>query len=378
MRIFYLLILFIIKFPIYNAFASAEISEVYTKARGNNVYEAKLQALDKGMFRAFQLFANKLSIYDKKIENIPPHVIKAAIKDLKIRDEKIEHFTSSAFYAATLEIYFNQVEINNIILQYASEDTKNRFYEAIVIPVFKINNIFKIIENKKEQWIALWDNSKYELSNYMLFYPKITDGIINKIDAKKILNYDYQYLSNNLPFKLFKSIIITIGEFFTQKDTGETYILVKNYIKTKENTKIEQQKYYITGNNLDKIKAKLVKDFVQRFGRKSTAENMISRDPTDSILQLEHNDENKASTYIFKINPTYPEEIDDINKKLSKLKNINYFKILKDNIYQYKIIINAELTLQELAITLFENNLSYYDNDKNKIIINLEDKKGEL
>lgn len=377
----FFLILFLSLSFVKSSFAVTEIFEVFTESHGNNKYEAKIKAIDLGSYRAFQLFANKLLIKDKKLKNIPYPVVRDAVLDVVIKDEKYEEYGTKAYYKATLDVKFTQLNAVKILLEYGSAKTLDKFSEAIVIPVFKINNILEISENEKHDWITLWKRWRADLPPYKLSFPKLNKKIKDKLDVEKILTYSYSKFVELLDFKLYKKVILPVGEYFTNKKSGESYIKVRYYIKDLQGQKILQKKYDLNGVRLSEVEEQIIKDFIKEFGRKETKSEQKTLNSKDhkSFNLLEKEVKQKGRVYKFALDPTYVGEIDDIQNKLFKVKGINFFRIVEDIEYNYQVNINADLDIEELTRILYNARLSfYYDKNKVPILFNVKDKVREL
>lgn len=369
-----LFIVWYVCFSCTHALGSAEqIFELYTEARGNNPYEAKIKAIDAASKRAFLLLADKFSIKDKNFNNIPAQELNNIFADIEIKNEKEKNQGINILYSATLDVTFLHSQINYLFLKHGSNNTKNRFYEALIIPLLKINN--RYIINSDQNWLNLWKNSREKLLDNMLLYPYFdNDKIKYKFSPHKIMKYNFEDFLINSPETLYKKVILVVGEYFTERSTGASYLNVKNItISNDHNNIIENKKYElppsIEGMN-NKIE-KIIDSYIKKYGRKMP--KFIVKERTQQALKDNKSDEeSKFNKYNFFLTSGYTGEFKTIYDKLTKIKEIKDFSINESDNNRIEIILSTKMDILEMARKLYYNNISfYYNNSNEREIINI-------
>jgi hypothetical protein len=365
---------------LFSNIASANIETldmVFALSTGNNKYEAKIKALDQAAFRAFLMIADKMNINDEKLNKVPLSEIKKLFSEVNIYNEKYDSYQSASRFQANIQFKFKHNKLNEFLIKYGSKKTQERFYEALVLPVYKINNKY-ILTEQKNDWLSLWDNFRVELPNKMLYLPKVNEEMLKFADMKKLLDYDYDFFADNLTFKLYKKIIFPVGEFFTDKETGKSILRVKYYVRGEEKNYAKEVIYNLPDKSFDlkNLGQQIYSDFTKDFGR-DISENYKTelankeKTPVMKILMLDPSiiKENK---FKFNVELSYDEELNDIQKKLYNMSGVRNFDIGQNSDGSYHLDVRTTLDIENLSRSLYYSGLSYYYNNSGEpVLINI-------
>ncbi|MDX1923769.1 MAG: hypothetical protein SFT91_00810 [Rickettsiaceae bacterium] len=359
------------------------IDEIYTESLGNNPYEAKIKALDKAMYRSVIIMADKLGVKDSETEEsfqeIPIDELKSVFNNINIKTEEAYAYLSGARYSARIEFKFNQSQMNALIKKYSSNKVQEQLLTALVIPMFKINKI-KQIEADKRGWIQTWQRSRPKLAENRLIFQEPENYKNYGITSKNILSLSFEQILQKLPNKLYGRIIIPIGEFFTNRSTGDSFFRVKYVSISKEEKKELSKDYDIPAkgkNSFDFVKALIVDDFIKDYGHPITHIDVSNKtqymaDVQSGLIKDVANllDE---KFYMFLVQIDYDGEMEKIQKKLNGIDEIHRFEISMHFETGYKIKIYTDLDVMTLSDKLYQSGLSYFYNQyKNPVIINVE------
>jgi hypothetical protein len=372
-----LFLLLLIPFFLSSYSSKERIDEIYTESSGNNPYEAKIKALDRAMNRAFLLLVDKLLIDNKSISKVPRTELSSLFSDIKIKDENIKTYSSGSSYSAVVSFTFSQARVNEIIQKYADEKTKEKFLNALIIPVFKINNVISL-DHDKRKWVSSWQNKRPDLSDnklYVIDHSLDSDG---KINSTNIMNLTYDDFMEILPYRLFKKVIITIAEFFTDKSNGSTFLKVKNTIIAPEGISEESTNYNLESSRdaLPKLIDQVISEFSQKHGSPRIREYYTNSNQSDEVIEDLINSEKPKidKSLVFLMDISYPGEIEQIQQKLHSIKEISRFKIEIHYEHGYKVKLFTEMDMLTLADRLYYTGLSFYYNQfQNPVLINIPD-----
>lgn len=368
--------------------AKETINEIYIESRGNNRFEAKAKAFDEGMRRSFLLLADKLKMHENELFAVSNQELKSIFSDVTVRDEKYDVSAAGAYYSATLGFSFRQSEVNQLVLKHIPAN-KSNFFEALVIPVFKINK--KTYYNDLSQiWIKSWNDLREVLPKAKVYYPPFDNKLTAAVNMD-LENSDLDAMLNNFSIKLYKKALIPTAEFVVDRKSGEMMLRVttitlstsKNEKKIKDylspRNKEEFQKFFydvitdIVRENANYKKTEL-SDFVNNINKpKDTNKASVKAKDFDKKLQKILSETAGVNEYIMHIELFYEKQIDDIKKKLSSIKNIEKFEIKKDPLTSYVVKIYSNLQEENLASSLYFAGLSFYvDSQNQRMLINLE------
>jgi hypothetical protein len=329
-----------------------EISELYIEASGNNKYEAKIKAHEFGMKRALYLLANKFNIPIDSLKEIPYHKIKRAFSPKNILDE----VSLLEKYSATVTYSYKKGIIYNLLLEYGGEKVNDLFYEAIILPVFKQGKKLNIW-NSDKRWNNFWNSSREILDKHKIYYPEQNLYLSEKINQSNLFKLNFEDFINIFHDKLFKNLIIITSEFFTNRETGESLLLVKRHSWNpySESANIVEEEYELNSwddvqNIVDLVIDKIMNDYgVTKFETKN-------KEMDDGHLLIE---ENEKKPVIMNFEVFDQEELDMVIKKLEQVDQIENFAIEHDSNTKYKILIYTSAAEDELAEGLYLNGLSY-------------------
>jgi hypothetical protein len=329
-----------------------EISEVFIEATGNNKYEAKIKAHERGMMRAFFLVADKMGIKHSDIQEAPYVRLKEVFKPVMLFDE----LSTLEKYNATVTYQYDKAKLCQLLLDYGNSVVQDMFYEALVLPVFKQRNVFNIWD-KEKKWNDIWYESKSILNNHKILYPTKSFLADKKINAANIFHLKYNDFLETFPNSLFKNVIIITTEFFTNRRTGESLMKVDTYILKPDeinNTKLEEEYELASLDDINHNVNSVIDKVINLYGAlRTNAES-------ESIDQKINDDEEKEQKpIIMNFDVFSPEEMDLVVGKLEKVVQIDKFSIEHDYDTKYKILIYTNASEFDLAEGLYLNGLSY-------------------
>ena len=329
-----------------------EISEVFIEATGNNKYEAKIKAHERGMMRAFFLVADKMGIKHSDIQEAPYVRLKEVFKPVMLFDE----LSTLEKYNATVTYQYDKAKLYQLLLDYGNSVVQDMFYEALVLPVFKQRNVFNIW-NKEKKWNDIWYESKSILNNHKILYPTKSFLADKKINAANIFHLKYNDFLETFPNSLFKNVIIITTEFFTNHRTGESLMKVDTYILKPDeinNTKLEEEYELASLDDINHNVNSVIDKVINLYGALRT------NTESESIDQKINDDEEKEQKpIIMNFDVFSPEEMDLVVGKLEKVVQIDKFSIEHDYDTKYKILIYTNASEFDLAEGLYLNGLSY-------------------
>ena len=358
--------------------AREQIHEIYTEANGNNRFEAKIKAVDKAMRRAFLILADKFLIDDENLKKITHLELRGVFSDFEFRDENIKIYPSGATYKGVIRFVFKQSKVNELIQKYASDNTKSKFFNALIIPIFKINNILYIDDNHKG-WINSWKKVRTDLLENNLYYPQHNSDFSDQITPRNVMKLSYEDFADILPFKLFKQVIIPVAEYFTDKTNGDSFLKVKYIIISLDNTvKTEGVTYNLLDakNNMNGLIDNVVRDFIQKFGN---IRNVSYSNQKNFDLKVNDNSSSskaisKENYYTFLIELNYDKEITEIQKKLNSLSEIKRFEIEAHSSLGYKVKVYSDESEEDFIEALYYHGLSFYFNEyQNPVLLNIKE-----
>lgn len=369
-QFFRIFILLFISCPFYSFAEQEQIHEIYTESTGNNPYEAKVKALDKAEYRAFIILADKLMFRDEALKNVSREDLKSLFSGVNIRNEVTRAYLSGSSYNAVISFTFLQSKFNEVISKYCSPPYKEKILEAVVIPVFKINHV-ETIEKDKMGWISSWKSQEQNFFQNRLLVYEHSNGNAEKINTKTIHNMMYEDYLISLPYKFFHKVIVPIGEFYTDKQSGNSFFRVKYIINSISGRTEEIKDYKLEGNsiNLPKFLSSIVEEFLQNYGKARNPEYASVLEETGLEVELVKPEE-KDPSYMFLVEVNYGDEERDVESRLHKIKEIDRFDLDMNYKQGHRVRIYTKIDMLELTAKLYNVGLSfYYNKDKMPVII---------
>lgn len=374
------LIFFAIVFLV-NQTQAEVITGIHINAIGNNRYEAKIRAHFDGMKQSLNLIANKIGVTNAYIDNVPYDELKAVFKVHNIISEK----SFDERYTANVNYSYDNLAIHHLLMKYGNEDVKKQFFEYVVIPVFKQRNVIQFLDSKTE-WLETWiENQEICNKNGML----VIDPLQNAVDitSSNVFNLSYENFLDRLKIKKFKNILIAVCEYFTKPD-GSMYFKVITYKLTSDGQRYIADKYYdisdpaaaekyfgiaiheiITGlnpshdadKNIDVANAENVSDLASDRNDKNAKAGSV----LDSLLVQTKASTQKLTKIEMKLDVFDNQEIENIKVKLAAIPEVVKYHIDMEDAQNYKITLHINTSLEDLAESLYFNNLSFrlYDEE---------------
>ncbi len=365
-----------------SAFADgAVLDQIYAESVGNNQYEAKVKAIDKAMNRALIIMADSLGLSNQEnsefLKKIPPNELREVFDDIIFSNEKSEEYLSGAKYSSTITFSFKQSSVNSLIKKYTSEDIREKFLSAMVIPVFKINKSI-YFDSRSKGWVGSWMSARQKLIDNSLILLAPSKYREVGVNEENLFQLSFEQLISKLPNKLFNRVIIPTGEFITNKSNGNSLFRLEYTIISEQS----RQKRVIEFNlsktskvDLVNITNKIIDDLIEEYGKPLQKNNALSAYLMEkfgigrSSDSSNHADKNYY-TFLMQIN--YDGELQKIQQKLNNIPDIKKFSILVGYEMTYQIKIYTDLDTLSLMQKFYDNKLSFfYNQEKNPVIINV-------
>jgi hypothetical protein len=335
--------------PLQAVAVGKEISEIFIEATGNNKYESKVKAHDFGMRRALLLIADQIGIKKENISKIPLSVLKKIFTPVMVSSEvsAVDHYNATVTYSYELS------RIYSTLLKFGDPVVDDLFYEFLIFPIFKQKN-FLNIWNEEKRWNNYWIQSRNLLEHHKIYYPEKTPYIASKITGINIFDLKYEDFIDIFPQLLFKKVMIVTAEFFTNRKTRASILQIKKIILSPESeTVVIEDEYPLVhfediADNINLLIDKIVNKFgaIRHFDDNHDDEEVVADSP-------------EIHPIIMNFDAYDQEEIDVLREKLSKVDEIDSFKIQQDYNTKYKILIYTTRSEYELAEGFYINGLSY-------------------
>lgn len=345
----FLLIIFALKISIAQG---SEIADIFIDSGGNNKYEAKIKAHEQGMLRAFILTADQFGINSADLKEPTYETLKNVFKPTIINNE----VSTAEHYAANVTYGYKKGDLYQLFLEFGNSTIDDKFYEYLVIPVFKQGNTINIWESQP-LWQDLWMQNKKLLNrNKLLLAPK-TLLISKKITPENIytLGYiDFLDIFNNL---FFKNVMIVTIEFFTERATGEAEMKINQvviYPKPKEPNSLSHTYNLASPEEVPSKVNSFVAKIVRLYGKlRKNPETQVNTYPSAGDEQSE------LTPLVMNFEAYSQEELDILVSKLKKVEQVDHFEIKNDFETCYKVLIYSSVSPSELAEGFYLNGLSY-------------------
>jgi len=346
-----------------------EISDIYIEAHGNNKYEAKIKAHEFGMRRAVLIVADKLGIPSSSIKKIPYIRLKEALYVSWVNNEK----ETDEAYSAVVNYKYDLYSINKLLLDYGGVTVDNKFYEYLVLPIFKQKNTINIWD-ETIQWNNKWGKSRNFLEQNKILYPAKNSELIKVIRSDNIFDLSYTNFLEIFQPILIKKVMLLVCEYFTDIDTGKSFMKVDFVIIEQNHKKIIPFEYQINNikevpHIIDGIIKKTAGDygkFVDNPAKRVDKEESILGENIPTKHLVDDTRTIMLNSYIYD-----DEEFNIIKTKLANIKEIESFTTKHDYDRKYKIIIVTRRDDFKLAESFYLNGLSFkkYGNIYNLIDI---------
>ena len=348
---FLILIVFLMLYPKQAQCGMHEISEVFIEATGNNKYEAKIKAHERGMMRAFFLVADKMGVKHDDIQEVPYLRLKDVFKPVTVFDE----LSTIEKYNATVTYQYDKAKLYKLLLDYGNSTVQDMFYESLVLPVFKQRHVLNIWD-KEKKWNDIWRESKSILNSHKILYPTKSLLVTKKITPENLFHLNYNDFIETFPHILFKNVMIVTTEFFTSRKTGESLMKVNTYILIPNETENVQLEDEYTISSLDDIPndvSLVIDKVINLYGA-------VRNNPETEMISQKNNDEDvEPKPIIMNFDVFNQEEMDLVVSKLEKIYQIDKFVIEHDYNTKYKILLYTTVSELDLAEALYINGLSY-------------------
>ncbi len=328
-----------------------EINDIFIEASGNNIHEAKIKANELGMWRSLLLLADKLKLPTDYIKQVSYAKLKSVFSVTEVENEVslVDRYNATVTYA------YDKGKLFSMILEYGGEEINDKFYEYIIIPVFKQRNTMNIWEEDK-RWNSIWNDSRRQFENHKIYLPKKNLFLTEKINEQTVLHLDLNEFIKIFNNVLFKNVMVVTAEFFTDRTNYKSIMKVKKFVFKPNLPKPEilEEEYEL--NSLDEIPITVrtfVDNTLNQYGvlrqsiieeeKKKVAKNIID-EPKPIIMNFD----------VFN-----REELEIVSEKLKRVPQIDRFTVTHDYGSKYKIAIYTHADEYELAEGLYLSGLSY-------------------
>ena len=359
MKKIFILILVLSSFNL-KAFSSNcfEITDIYIDAQGNNKYEARIKAHEKGMYRALLIIADRIGINYKDIEQISYPRLKEVFAVSSI----INEVETAESYSATVSYKYDLSALNQVLLAYGNHVVDEKFYEYLIFPVFKQRRILNVWD-ETQPWNKLWAGERKVLEQNRLLYPKASRALTTKLDQQSIFNYSYDDYLEAFQNILFKKVMLLICEYFTDVHTGEAVMVINSIIVGPgQDKKLASNEYSIENQDeipliMEDVIAQTIRDYGKLKGGIDYVEKaLIGKEEVDVA---QDQSEQHLRTIMLNIEVFDEEELESIKEKLKSVKEIESFIIHHDYDRKYKVAIKTSKNEAELAEGFYLNGLSF-------------------
>ena len=368
-KIYFILIIIIsMAAPVYSL-GMMEVPDIYIEAEGNNKLEAQIKANKHGMQKAVLMIADKMGFKTSDISEVPYLRLKEVFTISSIRKE----ISTENHYSATVNYSYDLYHINKLLRDYGDESVKNKFYEYLVFPIFKQRKVINIWNNNA--WNNKWNEARSDLEHNRLLYPKASNQLLQKVNPKNILALSYEDFLDIFQDKLIKKVMLVFCEYFTNMDTGKALVDVQFTILDHNNKKTVITKEYAL-NSLEEIPHifdQVIINTIQQYGHQDksyTKDTDITLDKIESALDENYDEDEK--TIIMNITVADDNELEEIEKKLKNIKEIENFTLTNDYDKKYKISIRTKSNEFALAEGFYLNDLSYKKYGNVYLLINVQ------
>ena len=346
---------------------------VHVVATGNNQYESKIRAHDDGMTQALSLVADEWGIKNAFFDHVPY----AALKAVFSVDSIIEEASYEEKYTADVNYHYTNIGVHELMLKYGTDEVKKQFFDYVLIPVFKQKNVISFLDTKTE-WLATWIDNSDECTKHKLL-PIDPMKSSSKISADKIFKMSYIDLLDDLKIKRFKNILLATCEYFT-RDDGSMYFKVTTESMTPDDKNVTETKYDIAdpSNAKDYFDA-AIERIINTYGDKGKTD-MHYKNASDITYASEKittiDDGKKAGSVLdallvqpktglkltkveMRLDVFSAEELAHIKIKLNAVKVVAKYQIDLGDDKHYKIALYVNGSMEELAESFYNNELSY-------------------
>jgi hypothetical protein len=331
-----------------------QISDVFIEAQGNNQFEAKLRAQRLGTMRAFLLYANKLGIASSELSDAVNLNLEAAIEQVVYQNEK----SLDNQYRAMATYNINRSVATGILYDLISPEQRNNFYECLILPVMKVGKTYHIWDNSIK-WLKAWENSKGLLTENKILLFTSQDSYRDLIIPQNIDSLSYNNFEEIHPELPIKKFYLIIAEFYTNLDSGSSYLQVEyRYIGSKKVSSIVR-KYNLPSNaQLEMTLNNIINQFASEFGSKK---EISSKNSFERIIENEKKKilKGKLQSITLNVEAFDIAQWDRIKLKLDRVTEIERI-IIKEQIDQdYILELKYNTNLEKLTQALLNVGLSY-------------------
>ena len=274
-------------------------------------------------------------------------------------------------YSAIVNYKYDLYSITKLLRDYGGDEVDSKFYEYIILPIFKQKNVMNIWDESK-QWNKKWAISRELLEQNKLLYPKATKDLMKMLSQDKVFNLSYKDFIEIFQPILVKNIMLAVCEFFTDINTGKSIMRLELTIIGPDDKKMIPFEYQV--NSLEEI-APIIDSIINKtiFDYGKLVINNRVKVPANKSDHINVNKEkaNNLRTILLHSYIYDDESLANIKQKLRNIETIEDVTIKHDYDKKYKIIILTKNNDLELAENFYLNGLSFrkYGNIYNLIDI---------
>lgn len=328
-----------------------EINDIFIEASGNNIHEAKIKANELGMWRSLLLLADKLKLPTDYIKQVPYAKLKSVFSVTEVENEVslVDRYNATVTYA------YDKGKLFSMILEYGGEQINDKFYEYIIIPVFKQRNTMNIWEEDK-RWNSIWNDSRRQFENHKIYLPKKNLFLSEKINEQTVLHLDLNDFIKIFNNVIFKNVMVVTAEFFTDRTNYRSIMKVKKFVFKPNLPKPEviEEEYEL--KSLDEIPS-TVRTFVDKtLNQYGVLRQSIIEEEKKKVVK---NIIDEPKPIIMNFDVFNKEELEIVSEKLKRVPQVDRFTVTHDYGSKYKIAIYTHADEYELAEGLYLSGLSY-------------------
>lgn len=335
-----------------------EISDIYIEAEGNNKYEARIKAYEGGMQRALLMIADKMGLGSASIAQVPYNALKSTFSLAGAMNE----VATEGSYSATVTYKYDLHSVNKLFLEYGNKQVQDKFYDYLIIPIFKQRKLLTIWDNRQD-WVRRWSRLSEVLDQSRLFYPKATPLLAQEINPSNIFFLTYEDFLEIFPGTLFKEVLLVISEYFTDSSSGNAMLDVQYVVLSHEQERSVTHDLYPISSMGD-IPAVMNQAIITAIKKHSSITSEAERNLA-VILEEKRNaptlpkEEDGPRRIALGLDVFEEQELRLIESKLEQVPQIEKYEVKHENGSKYRVFITTRYSEFELAEGFYEVGLSF-------------------
>lgn len=347
------------------------VSNIYVVARGNNKYEAKIRALDHGMRRAMMIVTDKMGIQDDALADASYDEISKVFSLSNIRNEKVTSKSYAEYtYEGVVDYTFSPAQVYALTLKYGSSLIRDKFYDCVVVPVFKLNNKL-FVDDPKQAWMKEWKKYAKYMEKHEMYLTSSSD-LEHKLSMQTLPKLTYNDALDLVPYQKYKNVLVVIIEYFVKRATGDSFL---KFTKVKigiDETVVSEETFDMPSRQAEikELHESLIKKMIIEHG------HVPDRVKKSGVIDLNTNDDdsliNKVAEekkpVIMRIESYNPKETEEIERRLKTIKCAKSVEFIRDSAVEM-VKIHTDADMEKVANDLYGAGLSFYQQGGNMVLI---------